>query len=79
MNNTLAGLVMCDLNKFNFYPITDIVKVDATTKVESYIGVLNDLDSFTTVPFNTIRRVNELTQYGLFDPRLKYPGTTQVN
>jgi hypothetical protein len=79
MNNTLAGLVMCDFNKFNFYPITDIIKIDNTTHIESYIGVLNDLDSFTTVPFNTIRRVNELTQYGLFDPRLKYPGTTQVN
>lgn len=79
MNNTLAGLVMCDINKFSFYPITDIVKVDAATKVESYIGILNDLDCFTTLPFNTIRRVNELTQYGLFDPRLKYPGVTQVN
>lgn len=79
MNNTHAGLVMCDINKFSYYPITDIVKVDTATNVESYVGILNDLDSFTTLPFNTIRRVNELTQYGLFDPRLKYPGTTQVN
>lgn len=79
MNHESAGLIMCDINKFNFYPITDVVKVDPASKVESYIGVLNDLDSFTTVPFHTIRRVNELTLYGLFDPRLKYPGSTQVN